>query len=59
MQVHFLVGTNSARPLLRELRRRTNMRIVVNTWNPLTHPAAVRRLLQAEGFREFGTIYAS
>ena len=59
MQVHFLVGAYAARLLLRELRRRTNMRIVVATWNPLTNPKAVGRLLRAEGYQEFGTTYAS
>ena len=59
MQVHFLVGRHAARPLLRELRRRTNMRIVINTWNALAEPNAMQRLLRDEGFRPFGAIYES
>ena len=59
MRIHFLVGRLAARPLLRELRMRTNMRIVVDTWNPLTSPDTVGRLLRDEGFHELGTTYAS
>ena len=59
MYIYFLVGTHAARPLLRELRARTKMRLVLNTWNAIASDRALTRLLRSEGFRAFGRIHAS
>ena len=56
-EVVFLVGRACAREMLRDLRGRGNMRIILPVWDCLDRPRALRRLIESEGYREFGAIY--